>query len=459
MPISVTVTRMASAKSRWSSTIRTRMRTSAPCSRAARSRTRHRARPIRRPIAPPCASTIRRAMNRPRPLPRTAVRHHPASERIEDQVALGRRHPGPTVPHADPGAVFSLFDEDADRRGLRGVRHGVANDIRDRPPELLLVRVHPDLLRCIEDNDTVIGLRGAARDRSPGRSGPGRCDPCRSEVEPADQRSSGPTRSASDPSSSRDLPEELLSGGVLIGDADMIQRGARADERGLELVSRTGDRQIEMLVARLRPVDGADPGERFAQERRGGPNERLVIGSELGHDHERIACFERIGSASPGDRGEARGETIPGGRRSTTSPDVFEASLGASRASLRPSPCAATTDQPVPDGSGSRATIGFATRRKHSCAVLRIAEDGVLGSQELAGEEDHPSHVAQRVVALALVDDTAKDDRGLRDHGLDRVTSVLQRLGRRDDLGHADRRALPPRADRGPARGRPGSAG
>ena len=97
----------------------------------------------------------------------TAVRHHPASERIEDQVALGRRHPGPSVPHTDPGAVFSLFDEDADRSGLGRVRHGVANDIRDRPPELLPVRVHPDMLRCIEDNDTLIGLRGAARDRSP----------------------------------------------------------------------------------------------------------------------------------------------------------------------------------------------------------------------------------------------------------------------------------------------------
>ena len=267
------------------------------------------------------------------PLPRRPFADHPTGERIEDQVALGRRHPGPPVPHTHPGAVFSLFDEDADRRGLRGVRHGVANDIRDRPPELLLVRVHPDLLRCIEDNDTVIGLRGAARDRIPD-------DPYQVGAIHAERgRAGGPTQQRTDeirerPELVSGSPEELLSGGVLIGDADMIQRGARADERGLELVSRTGDRQIEMLVARLRPVDGGDPGERFAQEPRGGPNERLVIGSELGHDHERIACLERIGSASPRDLGEARGETIPGRPRSTASPDVFETSPGASRAWL-----------------------------------------------------------------------------------------------------------------------------
>jgi len=42
-----------------------------------------------------------------------------------------------------------------------------------------------------------------------------------------------------------------------------------------------------------------------------------------------------------------------------------------------PSPCAAATDQPIPDGSGNRPAIGSPVRRKHNLTALRIADDGV----------------------------------------------------------------------------------
>ena len=233
-------------------------------------------------------------------MPRRPFASRPASERIEDQMALGRRAPRAHGPAHGPGRCLQPLRR---RRGPAwppgAYASGVANDVRDRPPELLLVRVHPDLLRCIEDNVTVIGLRGAARDRIPDDADQVECDPCGA-------RSSRPTNAAADRRGPRATRARLgiclrssCSGGVLIVDADMIQRGARADERGLELVSRTGDRQVEMLVARLRPVDGSRSGRalRPGTQRRSERTSRHRVGAQPRSRAHRLLRTHRLGIA------------------------------------------------------------------------------------------------------------------------------------------------------------------
>jgi hypothetical protein len=49
----------------------------------------------------------------------SAIRQHPASERVEDQAALGRRDARPMIPDPHPGAVVCHLDDDADGRRLR----------------------------------------------------------------------------------------------------------------------------------------------------------------------------------------------------------------------------------------------------------------------------------------------------------------------------------------------------
>ena len=140
MPMSVTVARMASAKSRWSSTIRTRIGASPRPGAAARCRTPSPVATDRRPIDPPCASTIRRAMNSPKPLPprvSSASRPRANGSKIRCRSAAGM--PGPrsrTRTRArSSSASTSIVTDDP----LRRVRERVADHVRDRPAQLLLV--------------------------------------------------------------------------------------------------------------------------------------------------------------------------------------------------------------------------------------------------------------------------------------------------------------------------------
>jgi hypothetical protein len=134
------------------------MRTSVPCSRALDQNSAG----LDRPEADrsPCASTIRRAMNRPSPLPPTAVHPHPTSERIEIRWRSDAGTPGPRSAHG-PGRCLQPFDET--RTGVASGAYATALRTTFAMPAGCCSSRHPDMLRCIEDNDTVIGLVSGSR--------------------------------------------------------------------------------------------------------------------------------------------------------------------------------------------------------------------------------------------------------------------------------------------------------
>ena len=179
---------------------------------------------------PPWASTIRRAMKRPSPLPPrvlSASRPRANGSKMRCRSAAGT--PGPD-PAPGPGRTRRRFHDDVTDVGRPGVRQGVADDVRDRPPQLL----------------------ASARTRAPRAPGPqvrvvtpsGRRDRLstrtrsvcrmRSELEPADHRRSGSTRSASCSSSSRVCCNSSRLRPLVV--EDVPERGAGSDQRAPELV-------------------------------------------------------------------------------------------------------------------------------------------------------------------------------------------------------------------------------
>ena len=183
----------------------------------------------------------------------------------------------------------------------------------------------------------------------------------RSELEPADHRSNGSTRSASCSSSSR----VCCNSSPLFGPWSSMwtcPRAARApDERTAELVRGPGEGQVQVVVPHLRPAHRAEMRERFGQERPRGPQERSVIGPHVHREEHR----------APGRRSPLPGRGPPPVRRARR------------------------------DGSSSTDRAGARSRLRSIARCRPLGADPARGRDEPSGpgairEETHEGHVQMR---------------------------------------------------------------
>ena len=162
--MSVTVARMASANSRWSSTIRTRIGTSPRRERqfdaelhprSDGSKTDGASVRLDDPFRDEQPQTLAASRR---------VREPPACERIEDQMPVGGGDARPSVTDADACAPVVRVHIDRHRRGVRRVRERVPNHVRDRLSQLLPIGPDHERLRRSDHQIGVVELHPARGD-------------------------------------------------------------------------------------------------------------------------------------------------------------------------------------------------------------------------------------------------------------------------------------------------------
>ena len=223
-----------------------------------------------------------------------------------------------------------------------------------------------------------------------------------SELEPADHRSSGSTRSASCSSSSVVCCSSSPLCRPRIVDLDVVERGACPDERTSELVRRPREREVEVVVAHLRPADRAEMRERFGQQRAGGPQERSLVGPEV----------DRQRAPHPRRRSIPPGRDPPLVRRESRDGSCVDSILPESAHPLDRSDDVRALHADAPRGGDEPSAAGAIREQPHERHVqMREAHldhaphgaRGGLGSEERRGELEHRGHLADRAFALRLL--------------------------------------------------------